>query len=275
MRMLAALVLLLQDAATLELKFKKGDKVRYVQSLESSTEHGTVRHETAYTMEVLDVGDGGKGRVRTTFDRFKVEMTGAVEKSFDSAKEEDLKQARGDQALKMYAALTGKSIQLLVNSKGKIEQSDLSELVQALEADDDFKTIVATAKKIGPDMMQHSFCALPAGPVKPGDTWKDSRDIEIPGVGKVVMAGTYTFEGLQDGRATIGVDMAITLEKDPKAAGPFDLKEGAGKGAIVFDVAAGNILSSKTATRLSVERASKTGQTQSMTLNQKSETRRQ
>jgi hypothetical protein len=278
--MLLLLVLALQDPVELKLKFAKDQKIKYVQSLESTAEHGgeakmkgTVKHETTYTMEVLDVGGEGQGKIRTTFDRFKVEMTGALDKKFDSESAEDLKRARQDEALKMYAALVGKSLLLKVTAAGKIEDSDLSELVRALEADDDFKSLAANAKKIGPDMMRHSFCSLPDKPVKPGDKWQDSRTIDMGGVGKVVMAGTYTFEGMEDGKARIGVEMAITLEK--KEGAPIELKEGIGKGLILFDVAAGHIASSKTVTRLVVERTAKSGAVQKMTLDQRSETIRQ
>jgi hypothetical protein len=274
--------LFVQDATEITLKFSKGQKVRYVQSLESTAEHvggpsmkGTVKHETTYTMEVLEVGEAGQGKLRTQFDRFRIDMTGAVEKAFDSDKEDDLAKARQDEALKMYAALKGKSMVLKVSAQGKVEDSDLSELIKALEAEEDFKSLVGAAKKIGPDMAQGSFCSLPGKPVKPGDTWKDSRTIDMGGVGKVVLTGTYTFNGVEDGKARIGVDMAITLEKNPEVTAPIEIKEGLGKGVIVFDVTAGQIASSQTATRIVVERKAKSGVVQKMTLDQKSETTRQ
>lgn len=279
--MLILLILALQqEPVDLKLKFAKDQKVRYVQTLESNAEHsadakfkGTVKHETTYTMHILDVGGEGQGKIRTTFDRFRVEMTGAMDKKFDSDSPEDVKKARQDEALKMYAALVGKSLLIRVSAAGKVEDSDLTELVQALEADEDFKSIAANAKRIGPDMMQNSFCSLPDKPVKPGDAWKDSRTIDMGGVGKVVMAGTYTFEGMEDGKARIGVEMAITLEK--KEGAPIELREGVGKGLILFDVTAGTIASSKTVTRLVVERTAKSGAVQKMTLDQRSETTRQ
>ncbi len=277
---LAAALFLAQDETALVLKFTRGQKLSYVQTTSSEADHGeekkgTVTHETTYTLDVLDLGDAGQGKLKTTFDRFRVTLSGVMEKKFDSSNPEDLKNARVDSALKIYAALTGRSLSLWVTPEGKIEQTDVSELVAALETDEEFRPIVGQAKKIGGDMMNHSFCSLPDKAVKPGDQWKDSRAIDMGGIGKVVMDGTYTLEGVKDGLARIAVDMAISLQKDPQAPASLELKEAAGKGLIEFDVAAGNIKRSKTATHLIVEGKTKSGEARKLTLNQQSETLRQ
>jgi hypothetical protein len=272
--------LLLQDATELKLKFNKGDKARYVQSMTSEVDHGlgektkgTVSHETTYTMDVIDVGDAGQGKVKTTFERFKVEMSGPMDKKFDSSRPDELKAARQDPALKMYAALTGRSMLMLVTPRGKIEQTDLSELLKAMEEDKEFESILPEARRIGASLMNQSFCSLPEKAVKPGDTWSDSRSIEMSGIGKVVMAGTYTLEAVEQRQARIGVEIKITLEKE--AAGGPEVKEGIGRGLILFDVAAGAILKSRSATHLVIEGKSKTGEERRVTLDQKSETVRQ
>jgi hypothetical protein len=175
----------------------------------------------------------------------------------------------------MYAALTGGSALLLVSPRGKIEGTDLGELVRALEGDEDFKSIVPAIRERGPGMMQDSFFPLPEGPVRPGDTWKDSREIEIPGVGRVTSSGTYTLRSVQEGRAKIDLKLSITLARDPEASAPFEIREGSGEGSLEFDVEAGNPASVRTATKLVIERASKSGVRQTMTLRQTCETVRE
>jgi hypothetical protein len=273
----ALALLLLQDPATLSLKFAKGQKMRYLRRLESAAElegaRGTTLHETTTTFEVLDVAESGEGKLRATFDRFRVETTGPMgEKKFDSDAPEDLRRAREDPELRLYAALRGRSVLMRVGSRGKVEQTDVGEMVRALEAEPDLKPIADEARKIGDRLVQASFCSLPDRPVRPGEAWKDAHSMEMPGAGLVVMEGRHTLESVQEGVARIAVEIAIRLEKD--APDGLAIREGSGRGLVLFDVASGAMVGSKTATRLVVERAARDGQVRRVVLDQKSQTSR-
>jgi hypothetical protein len=95
--------------------------------------------------------------------------------------------------------------------------------------------------------LQQSFSKLPAGSVKPGDTWKGQLEIANPMVGKIAGALDFTLksvEGGQDGTARIGVAMTLKQEAAPQAGMmgmTMTLRDAKGEGEILFDVGKGRI----------------------------------
>jgi hypothetical protein len=101
-------------------------------------------------------------------------------------------------------------------------------------------------------MMQQSALRSPPGkPVKPGEAWPFTNELEMPGIGKLVVRGFYTFKGMteRDGmqlaqveaKADIQVEVAVGGESSKSAnlinQMKMKIEEGTMEGTLLYDPA--------------------------------------
>jgi hypothetical protein len=107
------------------------------------------------------------------------------------------------------------------------------------------------------EMAEPTFAAVPANPVKPGDTWERSAKIEMGPLGRYENTYKYKYEGTgQDKLDTIKIDVTTKYVPPPdtamnpaEGALPFKIKKGdlkstSSSGTVKFDNAKGRVESS-------------------------------
>jgi hypothetical protein len=97
--------------------------------------------------------------------------------------------------------------------------------------------------------LEQTFPRLPAGPVKPGETWTGQLAMGSPAIGRIAGTSTFTLTTLQGSVeapvARISVGLTLKQEVVPPPSGPsgmvMKLAGGRGEGELLFDVAKGYI----------------------------------
>jgi len=151
-----------------------------------------------FSLNVLGERPGGGREVELEFQAIIMSVTwnGNEVMAFDSRGE-----ATGDESNPAV-----RSFRLLAGQKFRCHL-DASNAVEKVEGVKEFAEKVAGPNAGGrnpaTDMFNEEYFKqmmnwardLPAGPVKPGDTWKSSRDLSMGPVGQAALDLTYTFKG--------------------------------------------------------------------------------
>ena len=177
--------------------------VQTTQSSEIAIAGQTIEQSAATTMEVsqtVQAGEGGKGkRLTIRYDRVAMEMSTAGQKmGFDSAKP-----GEGNDTLgmgKTLGGITGKELHVLISDKDEIVSvENFDEFMK------DFKgaglpgmSQMFSKESITQMVKGSALQTMPGHPVKPGDSWPYSTEVEIPQVGKVGVKGAYTLKSVGD-----------------------------------------------------------------------------
>lgn len=191
------------QAVELKQQWQVGKK--YVQSMNmdqtSTTTIGTQKMEQKMNM-VMDMStavrkheDGKQKRLTLKYDRMAMKMNmNGQEMGFDSAKPDADQLGMG----KQFAAMVGKDLKMIANDKDEITAiENFDEFVSALGgAASGVPVAQMFTKDSLTDMVKQSALrSLPAGPVKAGDSWPWSYNMNMPQVGTVGIKGTYTYKG--------------------------------------------------------------------------------
>jgi len=248
-------------ADTVELKQqwlvgkKYYQKTQTTQTSEIAIQGQKIEQSVSTTMELSQAvrqhENGKDKRLTLRYDRVAMDMSMAGQKiSFDSSKP-----GEGNDPIglgKSLGKIAEKELHILLNDKDQIT---------ALENYDEFVKDLGASGVPGMDMSKMfnkeavsqmmkgtALQTMPGRPIKVGDSWPFSSEIELPQLGKVSVKGNYTLKsiGAHDGVncAEIASDATIGLDfgGDPAKQGASGLSQlgmkvegGSLKGTIWFD----------------------------------------
>ena len=180
-----------------------------------------------------------------------MDMSTAGQKmGFDSAKP-----GEGNDALgmgKSLGSITGKELHVVINDKDEVTSvENFEEFTKGFQPSgmpgmDPAKMF--SKESVAQMVKGSALQTMPGHPVKPGDSWPYSTDVDLPQLGKVTVKGTYTLKSVSDHEgvqcAEIQTDGTVSLNFDgaPGAAGDSPLAKlgmkvegGTLKGTIWFD----------------------------------------
>jgi hypothetical protein len=262
---LAALVIFagsLSAADTLELKQRWIAGKKYYQTMQTvqtssfSMAGQTLEQAVSTTMEITQAvrlqPDGKSKRMTMKYDRVAMDMSMNGQKvSFDSSKPDAGNDPLGFS--KTFGSIAGKELQILLSENDEIT---------GLENYDEFIKMLGSSPVPGMDMSKmfskesitqmmkgQSLQSLPGHPVKPGDSWPFTTNLELAQMGKVAIAGNYVLKGMGDYKgipvAEILADAKVSMDfsgGDPSQPGAAQLAQlgmkvegGTLKGTIHFD----------------------------------------
>ncbi len=251
----------------IELKQQWLTGKKYVQSMTmeqtSTTAIGPQKMEQKMNM-VMEMSttvrkheDGKQKRLTMKYDRMtmKMDMNGQ-EMAFDSAKPDGDQLGMG----KQFAAMVGKDLKMIANDKDEVTSiENFEEFVGALGGGAAGMPITQmfTRESLTDMVKQSALRGLPAGPVKPGDSWPWSYSMNMPQIGSVGITGTYTYKGMADRggakcaeiavQGTMNFDLGGGAAPSGEASGPAAMMKAMGmkmtggkmSGTIWFDNALG------------------------------------
>jgi hypothetical protein len=168
--------------------------------------------------------------------------------SYDSSKPEQGNDPLG--LSKSLGSMVGKELKVLIDDKDQITSiENYDEFIKNLSASPfpgmDMSRMFS--REAVTEMMKGGgLQAMPDHPVKPGDSWSFTKNIELPKLGKVDVNGTYTLKGISDHGgvqcAELAADAKITMdfsggEPSNAALGQLGVKvqDGSLKGTVWFD----------------------------------------
>jgi Family of unknown function (DUF6263) len=248
------------DAVELKQRWIAGKQ--YFQTLQSSQsttmDMGAqkIEQKTTTTMEmsmaVRPHEDGTRKRVTVKYDRVAMNMEMNGQKmGFDSAKPGEGTDPLG--LAKTLGGTVGKELKVLLTAADEISEVEnydtfVKNLAPSPIPGMDMAKMF-TKESMAQMMKQGALQALPGKPVKPGDTWPFTTEVELPQMGKVAVKGTYTFKGMVEHGgaacaeiATVGeisLDMTKADASTPTGAALAQLgmkvEGGSLKGTVWFD----------------------------------------
>jgi len=262
---IAALVIshgTLSAADTVELKQRWIAGKMYYQTMQTTQTSSfavagqNMEQSVTTTMEISQAvrpqADGKGKRMTLKYERVAMEMSLSGQKmGFDSSKPNEGNDPLG--LSKTLGGMVGKDLQILLNEKDEIT---------GIENYDDFIKQLAASPVPGMDMSKmfskdsitqmmkgQALQSLPNHPVKAGDTWPFTTNVELPQLGKVGIAGTYTLKGMGsfegnpvaqiDADAKISMDFSGATGAQPGVSQLAQLgmkvENGSLKGTIQFD----------------------------------------
>lgn len=283
MRFAAALLLLpllapplrAQDAVKVRLEWKwtKDAVQRYESLTENNTEFagGEMAQKMVFglTQKVTAIDAEGTATVQATYDRVKVEMDIPMMGKTDYDSDRD-KEAPADPIGKIMAGMVGKSITMTIESRGHIKKVEgvkamVDAIVKNLDEESGAMMGERFAKQFTDDsmkqQMQQGFALLPKVEVGVGDTWVEAGEFPMAMMGKMTYKTKFTLKELRDGggEAVIGLETTFAMEKGEEKPGaeepaipPFELTEGTSKGEIVWSIAKGSLVSSKSTSTMAM-----------------------
>jgi hypothetical protein len=210
-----------------------------------------------YSIIALKQREDGGHEIEVEFVSTKMEskVGDRVYVSFDSQRD-SAKQA-ADVVTSALRKIVGAKLRYVLGPDNKVEK---------LDGYEDFMVRIARGSK-NPEMLKPMFgedslkmlCnwteALPDHPVKPGDTWKNATEMNVYGMAKILIDGTFTFKEWADRGghkcAKLDFDGTITGKSSPNA--PFTIENGTLRGSSWFDPKLGMLVGSDTDERMTVK----------------------
>jgi hypothetical protein len=235
---------------------KYSQTMQTVQTSSFSVAGQTMEQSLSTTMEISQAvrpqGDGKGKRMTLKYDRVAMDMSMNGQKmSFDSSKPDAGNDPLG--FAKTMGSVAGKELVILLNDKDEIT---------GLENYDEFIKQLGASPVPGMDMAKmfskesitqmmkgQALQSMPGHPVKPGDSWPFTTNVDLPQLGKVGIAGNYVLKGMGDYNGTpvaeIAADAKISMDlSGADASQPatsqlaqlgMKVEEGSLKGTIQFD----------------------------------------
>ncbi|MEJ7592226.1 MAG: DUF6263 family protein [Planctomycetaceae bacterium] len=236
-------------------KFTPGESLKYVvkQNMNMTMDVATKKQSIAMnqTMDmrwkIADVdSSNGDANMSQTIDR--VQMTsqggpfGIVE--YDSAGDKIPETPLGKSMAEVFRRIIGEEFGVHMKSTGKIDQVTVPQsLIEALKKSGSAGNALdeATLKQ----MMTQSAITLPETPLKPGDSWDSTQQVELP-FGTMTVKSQLTYEGIDSDSGHSRIAMIPTISVAPKqgAAVTLTLTKSEGTGVVLFDAAKGRIAKS-------------------------------
>ena len=249
------------DKTTLEWKLKKGDQHRYeagqVMEINIGGTEITVEMLFGLALDVTDVTGDGVAKVKATYDRVKVAMSGPMTSDYDSdkgGKPEDT-----DVIGRTLAGIVNKSFTLDLNRKGEcLKTEGLTKIIEAAikELPEDLPMAAQMTenmkKQFGDENMKGAFQVLlgflPKGPVGKGESWPVKHAMN-DAMGKIAFDGTSSLKEVRaEGKeAVIKTEAKVTVTPSEEGGvfGAMEIEDSKMKSESVFRVAEGILESSQ------------------------------
>lgn len=241
----------------LELKFTKGEVLKYQQDIDNNIVTSVMsipmnikqKIKMNYDQETLSTNSGGERKLKITMTRIMLDMNlGFLKFQFDTQKPDAKFAGIGD----MMRKLINHPVIISVDEEGKITQFEgLQEMIDSLSesgvrdpGQPNFGSFMT--KDFVKGLINISYFPLPADSIQIGDTWTKSRSFSQMNLGDVNYKETLTLEKVEDSVAFIssvpevsgdilddekGIDVPgfgslKAKSLDMKASYEFDLKKG-------------------------------------------------
>lgn len=197
------------------------------------------------TWKVDSVNEDGTARVLTVIDRATsdIEVPGQGKSHFDSSDPEQNSGPSGEQLEKVYRPMIGVETSTVMKPTGEITEVQIP--VESLDGLEQAGGGVSLGKETLERLTRDASPAFPDQVAK-GDSWSRDSEMAMPGMGKLLLKTTYTYEGTEqiDGRELhrIGMDIKMEFALDP-AGGDISVEvvDQKNSGFIHFDNNAGRI----------------------------------
>jgi len=248
------------DKVTLEWKLKKGDAHRYeishVMEMDFSGTEITMEMLFGISMDVTDVSADGVAKIKATYDRVKVTMSGPMSAEYDSDKEK--KPAESDVLSRLLAGFLNKSFTMDLGRKGDCQKVEgvakiVEEAVKDLPDDNPMTAqMTQNMKKQFADegmksVYQVFFGFLPKEPVAVGSTWKQKHSMTGV-IGNVAMDTTSSLKEVRaEGKeAVVKMDAKVTVTagEDAGVFGAMEITDSKAKSEMVWRIGEGILQSS-------------------------------
>jgi hypothetical protein len=255
---------------TLRYRWTKGESVTYRMTIRTNSAIGGMPGAGDMTLEqtitqVLrvtteDVAADGVTTLRQTFESVRMEMNGPMGRMvYDSSAPDRAPNPMAEMMGKVMGALVGESIIVVMTPEGEVRKLEgasriLEKVMKGRLADPESAAVAQGLKAMLSDdalknAMAQSFSRLPAGPVKPGDTWTGQLAMGAEIIGRVAGTSTFTLKAIEGPAdapvARIAVGLTLKQEVLPPPSGPasmvMKLADSKGEGEILFLVARGRI----------------------------------
>lgn len=230
----------------LRWKFAKGQELQYqlVQDLTFSALGQNTTMTLDITWHVDAVDTEGAATLRYTIDRMRTRVVagGQAPLQVDSAKT-DADDEWSKRAAPVFEATIGQPGRMLISPRGKISDVELPEGMA-----DKLKNSPALGQmgslfneSFVKQMIESVGLELPEKAVSAGDTWTQSRDINIPGVGVQKVKTTFSFDGVENRGGRRLAKIAPEVEASLPDEKNIEVTNQDSSGAIYFDVASGKV----------------------------------
>lgn len=259
------------EPLTLKYRAAKGDKAIYrtVTDTKQSQSIGGMKFDTTTSQEeitsrVVEDIDADKLWLKIKNERLKAKMSlgpaGSFE--FDSRSTENEKgSAIAGIVLPIYERISGAEYEVAITPRGEVaEVKGYAELFADLIKENPIIGQFAgggtnDSAKI---TQQENFIIFGEKPVVPGDSWDVAFETELPNVGKIKGKLVYHYDGPEKVGDRTAAKISVTTELSVEIKVDFNGVTGTGtmtatdsSGTILFDPAAGQLLSFKKSVTLS------------------------
>lgn len=247
---------------TLRWKFRAGESrdvdVTQTMSMALNVEDQPLRvgmrQRMSISRTVQSVDEQGNARVLQQIKRVQMTADGPAAFAYDS------KQPAGDAAglAPLFQALTQAQIAMTITPRGKVQDVELPQPL--LEAIDSLPATGVARQLFSQEglteLMKQSSLEFPEQSLQPGERWQTKSTLKTPLLGTQVVTTTYTYQGAQESGqqrlAQIEVQNEFAFEDVPKTT-MLHIKDQFNQGKILFDNDHGDLVSSQTSAKLTLE----------------------
>jgi Family of unknown function (DUF6263) len=249
-------------ATTLRWRLKPGEVVHYTMTQkttnafkpkEGAEASASMSQAVDLHWTVKSVSPEGGAEMIQTIDRVRVRMEAAGQASafeFDS----DAKQAPqdgliADQLVPLLKALVGAEFTFKMNVRGEMSDVKIPEKLMEMvrQANPGGGNSAFTDEGLKNLVVQLGL-AFPEAALDQGKTWTQQSKIPLAMLGSLIMDKTYALQGPDEAdaaRVKIDLNTKVTIQPAPEAGISMKIVKEDGKGAVLFDLERGRIVSSR------------------------------
>jgi hypothetical protein len=241
------------ELVSLKLQMPKGSRYEYTTTADMEMTQGSgaipMKMKTLLTFTYLfDVANDSAGwkTITSTIRGMKMDANAmGMKMSMDTDNPSDTSGPLG-MLNKMFGGLKGKQFAFTMDEQGKIGKvSGLKEIMESMIPPD---AKGGDIKKMGGGFseesfrqsIQQAFSIFPMAPVKVGESWKDTTEMNQNGV-TLKSISTYTLESVDDGNAVVKVNSVYEPGRSKSNGADMSVK-GKSNGKYTYEMASGMIL---------------------------------
>jgi Family of unknown function (DUF6263) len=242
------------NAITLKFNLSKGSRIDYVINMDMAVNESVMGNNVAlnnklgmgYIFEVVGDSAGWK-KVSSTIHRINMKMNVRGQTiSFDTDSVTSDTTGASGMMLKIFGAMKGGQFTFTMDEKGHVgEVSGMREMMQHVVSTLNIPNAEAIMQNMGKSFddanfrqnIEQSFSAYPDKPVKPGDSWTRTTNINSNGV-LITSENTYTLNSVQGDKANVKVSTRLSSGADSTSS-PAKGITGTMNGETNFDIPTG------------------------------------
>jgi hypothetical protein len=220
------------------------------QNVMGNPMHMTNKMKVGYIFEVTNDSAGWK-TVNSTIDKIGMNVNaGAVSINFDT--DSAMTDTTGPTAMmgKIFGAMKGGQFTFTINEKGQVGQvsgmKEMMEKIMEKETTPNAQMIMQSMGKAFDENnfkqnISQSFAVYPDNPVKPGDSWTKTMNINSNGI-PMKSENTYTLQSVDGDKANIKVAAKIS-SADSTTADAVSNLSGTIDGTSIYEISSGMLVS--------------------------------